>query len=78
MQEQENMAEGRAAGDRHPPKRAIFRDDAVRRYVESREKSVFPPLLLPKTLFYLWLLLGLLAAGGVMVWFVLRSAILGP
>lgn len=54
-----------------PVKRSIFRDEAVRRYVESQEKSVLPPLS-PKTFFYLWSLVGLFAASSVVIWLVIK------
>ncbi|WP_009630783.1 hypothetical protein [Synechocystis sp. PCC 7509] len=54
--------------DSPPTKRSIFRDEAVRRYVESQEKAVLPRLLSPKTFFYLWLLVGLIAATSVITW----------
>jgi hypothetical protein len=49
--------------------RSIFRDDAVRRYVESREKSVLPRLISPRIFIYLWLLLGLLGVSSIIAWF---------
>jgi hypothetical protein len=53
-------------------KRSIFRDEALRRYVESQEKSVLPPLLAPKTFLCLWLLVGLLAASSAIVWLAIK------
>lgn len=50
------------------PKRSIFRTEAVRRYVESRDKSVLPRLVSPPTFFYLWSLLGLLTASTAIAW----------
>lgn len=50
-------------------RRSIFRDDAVRRYVESREKTVLPRLVSPRTFIYLWFLLGLLGFGAIAAWF---------
>lgn len=49
--------------------RSIFRDEAVRRYVESREKAVLPRIVSPQTFLYLWSLLGLLAASSIITWF---------
>lgn len=51
----------------HKP--SIFRPAAVRRYVQSREESVFPRLISPRTFIYLWILLGLLVASGLVAWF---------
>ncbi|MBO3462200.1 hypothetical protein G7B40_006075 [Aetokthonos hydrillicola Thurmond2011] len=50
-------------------RRSIFRDDAVRRYVESREKSVLPRLVSPRMFIYLWFLLGLLLISSIVAWF---------
>jgi hypothetical protein len=52
-------------GSRH----SIFRDDAIRRYVESSRKSVLPRLVSPRTFIYLWFLLGLLVMGSIVAWF---------
>lgn len=46
----------------------IFRNEAVRRYVEGREKSILPRLVSPQTFAYLWLLLGLLAISSFIAW----------
>lgn len=58
--------------DSPPTKRSIFRDEAVRRYVESQEKAVLPRLLSPKTFLYLWSLVGLLAIGSVITWLAIK------
>jgi hypothetical protein len=50
-------------------RRSIFRDEAIHRYVESREKSILPRLVSPHTFLYLWLLLGLLVVSGFVAWF---------
>lgn len=50
-------------------KRSIFRVDALRRYQQSREESVLPRFVSPSTFIFLWILLGLLAAGGFVTWF---------
>lgn len=55
--------------DHKDTKRSIFRDEAVRHYVESREKSVLPRIVSPQTFLYLWSLLGLLAASSIITWF---------
>lgn len=51
-------------------RRSIFRDDAIRRYVASREQSVLPRWVSPWTFLYLWLLLGLLGVSSLIAWFV--------
>jgi hypothetical protein len=48
--------------------RSIFREDAVRRYLESKEKSILPRLVSPRTFIYLWLLLGLLVMSSIIAW----------
>lgn len=48
--------------------RSIFRDDAVRRYIESRERAVLPRLVSPQTFLYLWALLGLIATSSAIAW----------
>jgi hypothetical protein len=52
------------------PYRSIFRAEAVRRYMQSRERVVLPRFIAPRILFGLWVLLGLLAAAGAGIWFV--------
>jgi hypothetical protein len=49
--------------------RSIFRADAVRRYMQGREKAVLPQLPSPSTFLFLWILLGLLLASGLVAWF---------
>lgn len=49
--------------------RSIFRTDAIRRYVQSREEPVLPRFISPPVFIYLWILLGLLVAGGFITWF---------
>jgi len=49
-------------------KRSIFRADAVRRYMQSRQESVLPSFVSPRTFTCLWILLGLLGVSGVVVW----------
>ncbi|OUL21113.1 hypothetical protein [Nostoc sp. 106C] len=51
------------------PPRSIFRKDAVRRYLEGREKSILPRLVSPRTFIYLWFLLGLLGMSSIIAWF---------
>ena len=51
-------------------KRSIFRSDAVRRYIQGKEKSVLPRFISPRTFICLWFLLGLLMFSGFFAWFV--------
>jgi len=50
-------------------KHSIFRADAVRRYIEGREKSVLPRFVSPRIFIGLWFLLGLLIICGFVAWF---------
>jgi hypothetical protein len=49
-------------------RRDVFRDRALRRYVDDRERAVLPRLVSPRTFLALWLLLGLLAGVGFVAW----------
>ena len=49
--------------------RPIFRPEAVRRYMQKRDRPVLLRLLSPPTFLCLWLLLGLLVVGGCVAWF---------
>ncbi len=40
--------------------RSIFRADAVRRYIQSQQRTTLPRLVRPRIFLYLWFLLGLL------------------
>lgn len=50
------------------PNRSIFREDAIRRYVASREEVVLPRWISPNSFRYLWVLLGLLFGGIFLAW----------
>jgi hypothetical protein len=43
----------------------IFRSQALQRYMNRHEKTVFPKLIAPSTFIYLWLIVGLLSIGGL-------------
>jgi hypothetical protein len=43
-----------------PIHHSIFRDEALRRYLASREQSVLPRMISQHTFVYLWFLLGML------------------
>jgi hypothetical protein len=49
--------------------RSVYRPEAVRRYMEGRERSVLPRFVSPRIFVCLWLLLGLLLASAVLAWF---------
>jgi hypothetical protein len=52
------------------PKNPIFRDNAVKHYMQGRDKDTLPRFVsLPMALF-LWVLLGLLLTVGVLAWYV--------
>jgi hypothetical protein len=50
------------------PQRSIFREDAVKRYLQGREETVFPRLVSPRSIVFLWVLFALLLAAGVIAW----------
>ena len=50
-------------------RRSAYRPEAVRRYMEGRERSVLPRFVSPRIFVCLWLLLGLLVASAVLAWF---------
>jgi hypothetical protein len=56
---------------------SIFRPEALRRYGESREHSVLPRLVCPRSFRYLWLLLAILLAVGFVVWIETGRFLLG-
>ena len=63
MQRCEEMSQGK--NTKHP----IYRAEAIRRYMQSREEPVFPRLVSPRTFAYLWVLLGLIVISGFAAWF---------
>lgn len=44
---------------------AIFRSEALRRYMSRHDKAVFPKLIAPRTFLYLWIIISLLFIGGL-------------
>lgn len=48
--------------------RSIFREEALRRYIEGKEKAVLPQLVSPHSFAYLWLMLSLLGVSSLMAW----------
>lgn len=50
-------------------RRAIFREAAVRRYMEGTARAVLPRLVSPHTFAYLWFLLGVLSVSSLAAWF---------
>jgi hypothetical protein len=49
-------------------RRPIFRDEAIKSYIERREKDVLPQLVTPPVFLFIWILLGLLLAAGIFTW----------
>lgn len=49
--------------------RSIFREEAIRRYIQGKEKAILPRLVSPRTFIYLWFLLGMLTVSSVVAWF---------
>jgi hypothetical protein len=49
---------------------SIFRHEAVRRYSQAQNKAVFPRVVRPRTLLFMWLALALLlGAAGYVGWY---------
>lgn len=48
--------------------RAIFRESAVQRYIQRREKDILPRLLRPPVFIFLWILLILGLLAGLVAW----------
>jgi hypothetical protein len=49
-------------------RRSIFRDQAIKSYIERREKDMLPHLVAPPVFLYLWILFGLLLVAGLLAW----------
>jgi hypothetical protein len=49
--------------------RSIYRDKAIQKYIEKREKDILPHFVAPPVFLFLWILLGLLLAAGILAWF---------
>ncbi|HSN74542.1 MAG TPA: hypothetical protein VL334_05540 [Anaerolineae bacterium] len=49
---------------------SVFRTKAMQRYAQSRERTVFPRFISPRVFPYFWILVGLLLASMVVVWWV--------
>jgi hypothetical protein len=50
--------------------RSIFRDEAIKSYIQRRDKDVLPHLVAPSVFLFLWILLGLLLTAGLLAWWV--------
>jgi hypothetical protein len=50
------------------PKKSIFRDKSIQRYIQNREKSVLPRVVAPPVFAFCWLVLALLVVAGVVIW----------
>ncbi len=48
--------------------RSIFRDYALKQYIQRQERDVLPRLVSPPTFVFYWMLLGLLLIAGCVVW----------
>jgi hypothetical protein len=49
--------------------RSLYRPEALQRYLSAAQSGILPRLIAPRVLISLWILLGLLLAGGVAAWF---------
>jgi hypothetical protein len=50
------------------PTHSIFRDRALKHYVQRREKDILPRFVSPSFFVFFWILLGLLAFVGLLAW----------
>jgi hypothetical protein len=50
-------------------KSSIFREEALQRYIRSREKSILPRFTTPPILLFFWCLLIIFLIGGAFAWF---------
>lgn len=48
--------------------RAIFRNSAIQRYIQRRDKDVLPRLVRPPAFVFLWILLSLALLAGALTW----------
>jgi hypothetical protein len=51
------------------PKSSIFREEAIQRYVQSREKAVLPRFVTPPIFLLFWCLFTIFLSAGVFAWF---------
>jgi len=51
----------------NPGPQAVFRPEALRRYAESQESPVLPPMVCQRLFNWLWISLALLTASGLLV-----------
>jgi hypothetical protein len=51
------------------PDRSVFRNDAIKRYMQSREKDVLPRIIPVPVAIFLWALLGVFIVTGVLAWY---------
>ncbi len=50
------------------PHHSLFREKAIKEYMQRREKDVLPRMMAPSILIFLYLLLLLLLLAGLLVW----------
>lgn len=50
------------------PRRSIFRERAMKHYIQRQEKDVLPRLVSPPVFVYFWILLGLLGIAACVAW----------
>lgn len=61
------------AGAQANRSRAVFRAEAVQRYLQGQNHPVAPRIATPHAVFYLWILLWILIAGGSLIGFALDA-----
>lgn len=49
-------------------RRSIFRESAMKHYMQQREKEILPRVVSPPVFVFLWILLGFLTMAGLLAW----------
>ncbi|SRR6266567_1390220 len=49
-------------------RRSIFRDSAMKHYMQKQEKDILPRVVSPPVFVFLWILLGFLTMAGLLAW----------
>ncbi len=49
-------------------KRSIFRDNAIKQYIQGRDKDILPRFVSPSGFIFLWIFLGFCIATGLLAW----------
>lgn len=63
------MLKGKKGMATTSPKRPIFRSKTLQTYIQNREKSVLPRIITPPVFALSWIVLALLIAAGITIWY---------